>query len=244
MESTDLVGAGVLLAYYVVVCGVLPAMLRAWTPTPSEWVRKLQHVGYSLSIFLLLKMFSTWYTAVAAAFLLVLVGYPLLLALERWRYFRRLFVVREGRGGELRKQLLYVQLTFALLIAFFWGVLGADWRHIVAVAIMAWGFGDAAAALVGRAVGRRRILHAWIEGAKTYEGTGAMIVTAALALFLTLLFFGGYPWFLSLLVALLVAPASGLVELFSRRGTDTLTVPLFTAVLLLPLLHLFSYLGW
>jgi phytol kinase len=123
-------------------------------------------------------------------------------------------------------------------------VLGADWRYIVAVAVMAWGFGDAAAALVGKAFGRRRILHAAIEGAKTYEGTAAMIVTAALALFLTLLFFAGYPWHLSLLIAVLVAPVCGAVELFSRRGADTITVPLSTAVLVLPLIQLFSFLGW
>jgi phytol kinase len=122
--------------------------------------------------------------------------------------------------------------------------LGADWRPLVAVAIMAWGFGDAAAALVGKAFGRRRILHACIEGAKTYEGTGAMIVTAALALFLTLLFFAGYPWYLSLFIALLVAPVCGIVELLSWRGTDTVTVPLSTAALILPLVHLFSFLGW
>jgi phytol kinase len=244
MQLSDLVGAGILLAYYVLVCGLLPVLLKVWTRTPAEWVRKIQHVAYSLSIFLLLKLFSTWYVAVAAAFLLVVVAYPLLLSLERRRYTTTLFVARPGSGGELRRQLVYVQLTFTLLILFFWGVLGADWRHIGAVAIMAWGFGDAAAALVGKAFGRRRVLHACIEGAKTYEGTGAMIVTAALALFLSLLFFAGYPWYVSLFIALLVAPVAGVVELFSRRGADTLTVPLSTAALILPLVHLFTFLGW
>jgi hypothetical protein len=36
----------------------------------------------------------------------------------------------------------------------------------------------------------------------------------------------------------------GVVELFSRRGTDTLTVPLSAAALILPLAYLFSLLGW
>jgi phytol kinase len=244
MELSDLGGAGVLFAYYLLVCGLLPTLFKVYTRTPAEWIRKFQHVGYSLSVFLLLKLFSAWYVAIGAAFLLVIVGYPLLLSLERSRHYQKLFVTRSGRGGELRKQLLYVQLTFALLILIFWGVLGADWRYIVAVAVMAWGFGDAAAALVGKAFGRRRILHVAIEGAKTYEGTAAMIVMAALALFLTLLFFAGYPWYLSLLIALLVAPVCGAVELFSQRGADTITVPLSTAVLVMPLIQLFSILGW
>jgi phytol kinase len=244
MALSDFTGAGILFAYYVLVCGLLPTLFKVWTRTPAELIRKFQHVCYSLSVFLLLRLFTTWYVAIAAAFLLVIVAYPLLLSLERSHHYQKLFVARNGRGAELRKQLLYVQLTFALLILVFWGVLGADWRYIVAVAVMAWGFGDAAAALVGKAFGRRRILHDAIEGVKTYEGTGAMIVTAALALFLTLLFFAGYPWYLSLLIAILVAPVCGAVELFSRRGADTITVPLSTAALVLPLIQLFSLLGW
>jgi dolichol kinase len=108
---------------------------------------------------------------------------------------------------------------------------------------MAWGFGDAAAALVGKAFGRNRILHPRIEGAKTYEGTLAMIVVAGLAIFLTLLVYAGQPWKVSLTVAALVAPVSATVELFSNRGMDTLTVPLSVAFLVLHLMSLFSSLG-
>ena len=80
--------------------------------------------------------------------------------------------------GELRKQLIYVQLSFALLILIFWGVLGVDWRYVAAVAIMGWGFGDAAAALIGKAFGRRRVFHYLVDLGKTYEGTAAVIAFA------------------------------------------------------------------
>jgi phytol kinase len=76
--------------------------------------------------------------------------------------------------------------------------------------------------------------HRAIEGAKTYEGTAAMIVAGALAAFLTLLVYGGAPWWLSVGAAVLVAPVAGVVELFSRRGIDTLTVPFAAAVALTP----------
>jgi hypothetical protein len=46
------------------------------------------------------------------------------------------------------------------------------------------------------------------------------------------------------LISLAVAPLAGIVELFSRRGTDTLTVPLAAAVLVMPLTYLFSLVGW
>jgi phytol kinase len=241
---TDLAGAGILMAYYLVFCFLLPTLVKAYTKVPTEYVRKTQHVAYSLSVFILLRLFSTWYWAVAAAFLLVLVGYPLLLMIEKFPFYQKLFVDRTSEGGELRKQLLYVQLTFAILIFFYWGILGTKWQYIVAVSVMAWGFGDAAAALVGKAFGRQRKLHFLIERAKTYEGTGAMIVAAGLALFFTLLLYAGKPWYVSLLIAVIVAPVCGVVELFSRRGTDTLTVPLSAAALILPLAYLFSLLGW
>lgn len=244
MTGNDLIGVGILLSYYLLFCFLLPTLLKARVPVPREWVRKIQHVAYSLSIFLLLRLFSTWYTAVGSALLLVLVGYPVLLVIEKSTWYRKYLVDRSARGGELRKQLLYVQLSFALLIFIYWGLLGFKWHYVVAVAVMAWGFGDAAAALVGKAFGRRRVLHKFIEGSKTYEGTGAMVLAAALAVFFTLLFYAGKPWYVSLPVSLLVAPACGIIELFSRKGLDTLTVPFSAAALILPLVYFFSWLGW
>lgn len=243
MTVNDVTSAGLLLAYYLVVCALLPTLLKVWAGAPFEMTRKMQHIAYSLSIFLLLELFSSWYAAVGAAFLLVILAYPTMLILERFDFYGRTFVDRE-RGGELRKQLLYVQLSFALLIFIFWGLLGAQWRYVAAVAIMAWGFGDAAAALVGKAYGHRRVV--WrklIESRKTVEGTTAMIVTAGLALFVTLVFYGQQPWPASLLIAAAAAPVCGAVELFSRRGADTLTVPFATGIVVLPLLHLASLWG-
>lgn len=104
---------------------------------------------------------------------------------------------------------------------------------LTGTAAMIWGFGDAAA-LVGKLAGRHRVHHHAIEGAKTYEGTAAMIAAAATATFLTLLLYGGAPWWVSLGAAALVAPVAGIVELFSRRGIDTLTVPLAAAAALVP----------
>jgi len=71
-----------------------------------------------------------------------------------------------------------------------------------------------------------------------------MILLAFVAIFATMLFYAHKPWHVSLLTAGIVAPACGVVELFSRRGTDTVTVPFSAAALLLPLIYLLSELGW
>lgn len=242
--QSDILGAAILLLYYLVTCFILPTMLKGWVGVPNELARKFQHVSYALSIFILLEMFSSWYMAIAAAFLLVLLAYPVLILLEKTSNYKKFLTDRTPKGGELRKSMLYVQISFAILIFFFWGVHGDKWQYVIAVAVMAWGFGDAAAALVGKAFGRRRIIHSLVEGAKTLEGTSAMIVVATLATFITLLFYVDLSWYLSLLISAIVGPICGVVELFSRRGTDTLTVPLTAAVLIMPLVYLFSLTGW
>jgi len=66
---------------------------------------------------------------------------------------------------------------------------------------------------------------------------------AGLALFLTLLLYAGLSWQVSLAVAALVAPVSAVVELFSRKGMDTWTVPFSVAFLVFPLVSFFTFLG-
>jgi phytol kinase len=242
--NASLHATAMLMGYYVVALLALPLAVRVLTPLPGEVVRKLQHLAYAFSIFLLLGLFEHWYAAVSASFLLVLVAYPVLLVWERHPSYRNLLADRSARGGELRRQLLLAQLAFALLIAVIWGGLGPSWRPLIAVAVMAWGFGDAAAALIGGRLGRRRLVHRLIEGSKTYEGTGAMALTAAAAVFATMLWYGQQTWWVSLVAAALAAPVAAWIELVSRRGFDTLTVPLATALTLLPWLVITAALGW
>ncbi|MEW6663193.1 MAG: diacylglycerol/polyprenol kinase family protein [Bacillota bacterium] len=236
----DVTGMATLMVYYLVFLILLPTLLKIFGRVPTELVRKIQHVVYSFSVFILLEMFSAWYLAIMAAFLLAMLAYPVLIFAEKNSWYKKAFVDRTAKGGELRQQLVYVQLSFTVLIFIFWGLLGSSWHYVMAVAVMAWGFGDAAAALVGKAFGRRRIHHRLIDAGKTYEGTGAMVLFAGLAIFFTLWFYAGKPWYTSLFMSIMVAPVCGIVELFSRRGTDTLTVPLSAALMITPLVHLFS----
>lgn len=240
MPYNDWLGIGLYLGFLVATGG--PAiLLKMRFNLPFEVVRKTYHLAITLSIFPLVTFFHTWYMAVLAAFTLALIAYPLLALAENSPLYRRIAVERQG--GEFKTSLLIVQGSIALMLGVFWGLLGPEWKYVAVVAVMAWGLGDAAAALVGKNFGRRRILHPWIEGTKTLEGTQAMFVTAGLAIFFTFLIYAGQPWLLSLAVALLAAPVCAIVELFSRRGMDTLTVPISTGLTILSLMSLFSFLG-
>ncbi len=236
----DLIGVCLYLGFIIAI-GMPVILLKAYGNLPFEITRKLYHIVITLSILPLVKVFSAWYMAVLAAFLLVLIAYPALTLLEHSSLYRRIAV--ERGSGEFKRSLIIVQTSIALLIFIFWGLHGEAWKYIAVVAVMAWGLGDAAAALVGKAIGRRRIVHPWIEGAKTYEGTLAMYIVAGLMIFLTLLIYADQSWPASLIVAALVAPVSATIELFSNRGMDTLTVPISTGLAVLSLMSLFTFLG-
>jgi len=240
MLHHNLIGFGLFIGYFVVL-GLPAILLKVCLKTPFEMTRKMYHLVITFSIFPLVKLFSTWYAAVLAALTFLVIVYPILMLVENSASYKRVAVEREC--GEFKRSFIIVQLSIATLIAIFWGLLGNDWQYVAVVAVMAWGLGDAAAALIGKAYGRRRILHPRIEGAKTYEGTLAMFFVAGLAIFLTLLVFAGQSWQTSLAIAALVAPVGAAVELFSPGGMDTLTVPLSVAFAIPPLISLFSFLG-
>lgn len=239
MPHNDLIAMGLFLAYFIFA--LLPvALLRLCFKVPFELMRKMLHLIATLSIFPLLYLFSTWHAAVLAACLFALIIYPVLKLIEKTALYRQYAVERSS--GEFKHSLIIVMLSYAILIFIYWGILGPEWKYVAIVAVMAWGFGDAAAALVGKRFGRHHILHPWIEGSKTMEGTQAMFVTSGLAIFCTLFFFTHQPWFVSLAIALLVAPVCAAVELFSRRGLDTLTVPFTTGFATLFYIAIFALL--
>lgn len=240
MLHNDLIALGLFLSYFIIT-GLPALLIKMYLNAPFEVVRKMLHLIITMSIFPLLELFSTWYMAILGSVLLVLIAYPLLALVDHSALYKRLAVEREC--GEFKRSLIIVQLSIASLIFIFWGLLGEDWQYIAAVAVMAWGFGDAAAALVGKAFGRHRIRHEQIDGPKTVEGSHAMLIVSGLAAFLTLQLYAGHPWHISLPVAFIVAIVSSAVELFSRRGMDTLTVPISAGFTALTLLTFFSFLG-
>ncbi len=240
MLHCDLIGFGLFLGYFV-VAGLPPILLKVYLDTPFEITRKMYHLVITGAIWPLSTLFSTWYVAVLAAIAFLAVVYPILLWMENSAFYKRIAVERQE--GEFKKSFVIVQLSIVTLLSVFWGLLGIDWRYVAVAAVMAWGFGDAAAALVGKAFGRHKILHPWTGGKKTIEGTLAMYIVAGLAILFTLLVYAGQPWYVSLAVAAAVAPVCSAVELFTPRGMDTLTVPLAAAFAILPLMILFSRLG-
>ncbi len=206
----------------------------------AELLRKTLHIICMILILLVVNMFATWYDAVFAVIIFVLIGYPILVLLERFPKYSNFFA--ERRKGEVKRSLLLVSLMVVILISVFWGWLGTTWKYTIIIAVMAWGFGDAAAALVGKAYGDHYIDHNLVEGKKTIEGTLAMFAVSWLVIFVIIMIYTEVPWYLCFIIALLVAPVCAIVELFSRRGMDTITVPISAAILIFTYTYISTFL--
>ena len=235
-----LVGLGLFCGYYAVAVYLL-LVIRVFFKPPRELVRKLLHVTCVMSVLVLLNEFDTWYLAMLAAIVFALALYPIISYLERFPKLMDMLIQR--KDGEIKSSLIIVFLMMAILIAIFWGWLGEEWKFVIIISVMAWGYGDAAAALVGKAFGRHPIKHPLVEGAKTKEGTFAMYFVSGIVILVSLLVYTLLPWYLCLIGALLVAPICAVVELISHNGIDTITVPFATAIPIFTLIMLFSFMG-
>lgn len=233
-------GFFIFISYYAAAASLL-LVIRRLLGLHGELFRKLLHVVCVLSIFPLLYAFPTWYVSAGAALAFAILVYPLIHLLGRFPKMMSIF--HERKPGEIRSSLMIVFVMMAVLIAVFWGGMGSEYKYVIVVSILAWGFGDAAAALVGKAYGRHHITFRWVEGTKTYEGSLAMCAVSFAAIFFTLLAYQVAPWYLCLAAGLIIAPLCAFIEVISHGGIDTITVPLSTAFPLYLLMQLFSLIG-
>ena len=216
--------------YLVYLAGWLTVLLlaRYLLAIPKELWRKLLHlVAYTSSLFMMYESHD-WLTASVCCLLFAAVVYPILHCAERWKGYADLF--NQRRPGEVKKSLLLLFCTHAALIAACWGWL--DKPYIAVTAILMWGIGDTAAALIGKRFGKHQVRLPLADSRKTWEGSTAMMVTAFCAGFLALLLVSPMEWYLCLAYAGIAAPIAAYVELISHGGNDTVSVPVAVSLVL------------
>lgn len=221
---------------YFVIAATTALGARMLIRIPDELFRKILHCILLGSLPVFLFCFQSWWMAAGEAVGFALIVYPLLAYLDRFPFFEKL--TTERKHGELQHSLLLVFGMFALVIAICWGWL--DDRYLAMASIFSWGFGDAAAALVGKQFGKHKIRWKYTDGKKSFEGSGAMLLTSFASITLVLTLRGGFPVPAVLLIGLIVAVVSTLAELYSKNGNDTVICPLSAMAALLPLVALFG----
>ena len=220
---------GIYVGYIAALAAVLIAV-RFTTRVPDYIFRKLLHFVAFTSILPLVLSTDIWWIAVAVEVLFLILVIAALKFFERFSFYKKLFVEK----GKHEVIFSFVGLfgLMTLLIAIFWGCFGAEHLYIAVGAIMAWGPGDAVAAIVGKKMGKHKLKGKYIEGTKSVEGSVGMAITSFLCLLPVLLFMSLLPWYTSVIFALAIAPAASLTELFTKGGWDTVTVPAVVSLIL------------
>lgn len=195
---------------------------------PREVFRKMLHVAAFTSPPMIMWASGSWLVSVLVLVLFGVVVWPLLAIAEHAGWYADLFVQR--RAHEVRRSLLVMFWGNAAVVALCWGLFAKP--QVAVASILMWGFGDAAAALVGTRWGKHHTGLPLADPKKTWEGTGAMFAVSCV-IGTAVLLVAGMPLAGSLVRAALTSVAGAYVELVTKRGYDTVTVPLANACVLL-----------
>lgn len=228
-------GTGSIIIYFVIAAGCALGS-RCLIKIQDELFRKILHCILLGSLFMFTFAYEKWWISALAAIIFAVVVYPVLAFFEHFKNFSKL--TTERKKGELKSSLLLVFFMFATIIAICWGWLGD--KYLALASIYAWGFGDAAAALVGKKFGKHKIKWKYTDGKKSMEGSLAMFLTSFLSVMIILGFRGGLGIVGIIVVSCVTAVISMLAELYSQNGMDTVICPISAMAVLLPLVYLFG----
>lgn len=215
---------------YIVLCASCMIVIRYTTKVPDYIFRKLLHLVAFTSILPLVFSTDVWWIAVAVEVFFLIIVIVALHFFESFSFYQGLFV--EKAKHEVINSFVALFGLMTLMLAVFWGGLGETRKYIAVAAIMAWGPGDAVAAIVGRNFGKHKLQGKWIEGVKSVEGSVGMAVTSFVCVIPVLLGMSALPWYAAVLLAAVTAPIASLTELFTKKGWDTVTVPIASAIVL------------
>lgn len=220
---------GIYVGYIAALAAVL-IIVRFTSSVKDHIFRKLLHFVAFTSIIPLVLSTDIWWIAVAVEVLFLILVIGALRFFESFSFYKKLFVEKAKHEVVLSFIALFSLMT--VLIAIFWGIFGREHLFIAVGSIMAWGPGDAVAAIVGKEHGKHKLQGKLIEGIKSVEGSVGMAITSFICLLPVLLFMSPLPWSAAIAASLIIAPIASATELFTKGGWDTVTVPAVSAVLL------------
>lgn len=191
----------------------------------KEVFRKILHmIAISFSIFWF-YMYDDWRKSVFAVAIVGVFLYPILLFCAKIPKLSN--AVNARRSGEFANSFAALMTMYIIVASICWGHLGE--RMLGIAAIIAWGPGDAAAALIGKKFGKHKIGKSKI---KSHEGTISMFVVSFIAVLIVLIIYGKYSTLANIIVSLVSAVTSSLIEVRVENGYDTFYCPIGTMVVL------------
>jgi phytol kinase len=217
LQISDLLALLIAFLYVSVVLAISEVLQRG-LKLSVDLTRKFVHIAVGMIAFPLVLLFQSWQFAIIPPLVFIAINYI--------SYRRQIFSGMEtGERGQLGT--VYFPISFSILIPLLWSQ-----PALLVASLMPMTWGDAFAALIGMRFGTRRFT--FLGQTRSIEGTIVMFAFSLVAVFATLVFFA-QPLAPSLIRALIVALIASGVEAFSPFGTDNLTVPLSSAIVLVVL---------
>ena len=219
MTPRDWLGLAISFLYPVVLLVVAEAVRRRahW---PPEFTRKLVHIGAGMWVFGALALFDHYWAALIATTAFIGIN---------WLSARRSLIPAMDAARTEGLGTVWFMVSFTVLLGWFWST---GRPHLAAAAMMALTWGDAAAAIVGRAWGRHRYR---IGGqSRSLEGSAALALATFLSVTPTLFLLapGIYSLGRAALAGALVAAVAALLEPAAPHGQDNLSVPVGAGIVL------------
>lgn len=193
----------------------------------GEITRKFAHFTATVAVVPFPYIFSShWYVLILA-----LVFFAALFVTQYAKQLKSIHdIERKSVGSYLLPLSIYITFLMSNLL---------DNKFIYILPMLILGICDPMAAIVGMNMKRNnhKIVIFGIDTGKSIYGSGSFMITAFMISLIALYFHRGAFDFTTFWVALVVAIVSTLSELFSWRGSDNLTIPVGTALILLLVLY-------
>ncbi|ADL07239.1 DUF92 domain-containing protein [Thermosediminibacter oceani] len=200
---------------------IISEVLRKAGGSSAEVTRKFVHIGVS-----------HWWPL--AMFLIDDIRYALIppalfVAVNYYSHKKNVFKGMERKGASSDLGTVYFPVSLIVLILLTWdgGLLGRGFEYLGLAGVLAMGYGDGLAAIVGWKFGKSK--YRAFKSEKSLEGSVTMLAFSFIAIAVALGSFLGFtPHVLRVsFVAALIATIS---EALSPSGTDNLTVPVVTSL--------------
>ncbi len=216
-------------ALYFGIVGIIALLVKYVFKVHGEWYRKILHLCFMGSIFCFLYFFDYWYTSAIVLIIFLIIALVGLTILERFPFYAELLAERSK--GEVKRSITIAFIVYLVSISVVWGIWGDTHKYIVLAAVLAWGIGDALAALVGQNKNNLVINTNIIKSRKTVQGTIAMFVGSTIAIFLVVARYK--PLTYSILISLFAGLVATIAEVYTKEGWDTASVPPIVLISLL-----------
>jgi phytol kinase len=226
MTSGDILGLIFSYVYAFALLLILEA-IRRWRKYPTDFTRKLVHIGAGMWIWGVLLLFDHWWLAIIPTGTFIVFNAIFL------RF--RIFSAMDPREGATLGT-VYFAFSCTLLLATFhegWEQgFPRGYEYLAMAGIMAMTWGDAFAAIIGKRFGTHtyRIIGG---GKRSIEGSIACFAATFIAVAVTLAILSPRSLPLLLISALTAAILATLLEATSPGGMDNLTVPIGVTIALL-----------